>query len=155
MAIDRDAIFQALHDRLREKLKTKIVKFSRRLVAIDQARKVEQPLLCVVAVKDSPQAQRGLPTVHRLQAGLLLYNIEKLDDPETPQLKLVDAIEKALERTEDEPLTTNTSAGAFTTTLGGLVEYCNIVGDLEFYQGADGDQAVALIQVELLALNNP
>lgn len=151
MAINRDKIMKALRDRLKDRVPG--LKYcERKMLTWEQAK--EQPALCVMFAKDRAIVERGFPTRHVIVVTMMLYSQERPDTPETPQLALIDAIEKALERTPEESVKSNTSAGAFSTTLGGLVESCDI-GEIEAYQGPDGSQAAAVIPVEILVLHSP
>lgn len=149
MSIARDAIYAALLTRLQTQIGASAKTYTRRDLTFDQVSQDAQPAIAVVAVGDFTAIGQppAMPAVHLLKAEVQVFVREVDGAPETSLLAIVDAIEAALERKATEAVNT---PGAFYTTLGGLVRYARVAGEVEFYQGQKGRQAVALVPVEML-----
>jgi hypothetical protein len=91
---------------------------------------------------ESVERRHGLPPRRQLSVELYLYAAS--GDPHIAPSSLLnpllDAVETAL---APDP-------GSDTQTLGGLAEHCWIGGRIETDEGALGDQAVAILPVEIL-----
>lgn len=106
----------------------------------------DQPALLMQQRRESAVRRRGLPTIWTLHPVLFLYvRTNAQNDPtQIPALilnPLLDAIEGAL---EVDDLINNAC------TLGGLVSHCAIDGDIEIFQGDQGDEEVATIPLSIL-----
>lgn len=104
----------------------------------------EQPALFQAEGKQSAEAKAGQPTKWIFRAELALY-VHRATcgqaDVVVALNMLVDAIVAALDR----------EAATGKQTLGVLVYECRISGDIETDEGRLGDQAVALIPIEIIA----
>lgn len=153
MACDREAIMAALFERIASSHAW--ATSSRRLRIWQDVPASEQPAVFVTAGSQSTQySDRGNPPISLLRATVYVYS--RHDDPtQTPETQmndLISAVEAALEKQPTEqagPL--GAPGGGWSTTLGGLVVYARVDGDVETDEGALGDQAVAIIPVVMLA----
>jgi hypothetical protein len=85
-----------------------------------------------------------MPSKVLMHVELYIYNLSTADPYASPAIglnKLMDAVTAAL-----SPM-----GGATEQTLGGLVSYCRINGQINTDEGVLGDQAVAIIPIEILA----
>lgn len=104
----------------------------------------QQPALFMIQGGETPEQVRGLPAKWRLKAELYLYvnpGEGKSVIPSQVMNPLIGAIRNAL-------AVDNVVANA--CTLGGLVSHCWIAGEIEVYDGVLGDQAVAVVPIEIL-----
>jgi hypothetical protein len=156
MAVDRERIYAALFARLRAKVSGQVLTFTRKYVDYDQVAASQQPALILSATHTTPENELGEPTRWRVNAVIVLYAQTSTypDNPDRALSQLITAVEGALEWSpDDKPL----QGASFQrgvqqqTTLGGLVSHCWISGAVEYTQGETGDQAVAIIPVEMLA----
>jgi hypothetical protein len=88
------------------------------------------------------QAATGL-TRWTLHAWLMIYNRIGADPasiPSTPLNRLVDAVERTLER----------PVQGERQTLGGLVTQCSIVGDVLFDEGVLDQQGIAMLPIVII-----
>lgn len=102
-----------------------------------------QPALYMVQTGEAPEQVRGLPAKWRLSVEVYVYvNVptEKIV-PSTLLNPILGAIRDIL---APDNLAANVN------TLGGLVSHCWLSGQIEVYDGVLGDQAVALVPVEIL-----
>ena len=116
---------------------------SRRLKHWADVAPAEQPALFQVQKGESWTRKDGLPPARRLSVELFVYVNTAADPTVAPSQvmnPLIDAIEAAL---APDP-------GHVTQTLGGLVEHAWIAGRIESDEGLLGDQAVAILPVEIL-----
>lgn len=150
MAIDLDAIMEALLQRLKDKVPG-VRRFSRRDLTIDQVTQDQQPYVGVVLTQAIPEARSpgSMPQMERVRGAIQVWCREKKDDPESPLLAVVRSVEAALERAQLEA--PKYDVKEFWTTLGGLVRWVHPV-DLQFYQGAEGEEAACIITIEMLAI---
>jgi hypothetical protein len=105
---------------------------------------VSQPALFQAHKNDTAEVPvRGAPTKWNLRFDIYLYvNTAGKEMPPSQEMNpLLDAIDAALAPT----------AGTEVQTLGGLVHHCWISGSIETDEGTLGDQAVAIIPVDILA----
>lgn len=140
--MSREAIYQALFERIKDL--PGLVTASRRVRHWSKVPVVEQPALFLEQTGERMQYSGNLPK-KLLVVDLAIY-VNTADDPETPATSrlnpLVDAVEAALEPGD----------GAEEQTLGGLVEYCRIAGEIDYLEPPDiTGQAVAIIPVDILA----
>lgn len=120
-----------------------IVSASRKLKHWNDVPKVDQPALFMAQGGQTAQAVTGQPTKWVLNLKIYLY-VNTSDPTQSPaeiMNPLLDAICNALEP----------SPAVGKQTLGGLAHYCRIDGGIETDEGTLGDQAVAIIPVEILA----
>ena len=140
--IQREAIYSALASKLEAipGIKT----FSRKLLLWSDVPAAEQPALFMACANQTVvRAAKGLSSVHHLPVKLYLYVSTAGDPKAAPSIllnELLDAIEAALEPDTDEE----------TQTLGGLVSHCWINGDIETDESLLGDQAIAIIPLDIL-----
>lgn len=141
MSAPRETIQAALFQRLAAI--PGFVTSSRRLKHWTDVAPAEQPALFQVQKGENWTERRGLPPVRRLSVELFVYVATGADPTVAPSQvmnPLIDAIEAAL--TPDP--------GQLTQSLGGLVEHAWIAGRIETDEGLLGDQAVAIVPVEIL-----
>jgi hypothetical protein len=136
----RETVYAALFDKVKNLsgLKTS----SRRLIHWGDVAPASQPALFMVQKNETGEQRRGLPTKWHLAVDFYLYSHSGGTPSSTPsqiQNPLIDAIETAL-----APDSTGFQ------TLGGLVSHAWISGPIETDQGFLGDQAVAIIPVDIL-----
>lgn len=102
----------------------------------------DQPALFQAQGRQNAVAGYRMPTKWTLSASLYVYthqaSLDKL--PSVALNELVDAIEAKLAPGPDGE-----------QTLGGLVSHCRIVGEIETDEGVLGEQAVAIIPIEIVA----
>lgn len=118
--------------------------FERRYVSLDRVTGATSPLLSQVQSSQSGVRASRLPTKWTLRADWLLYVHSDRTAPDPPIVllnQLLDALEGALQA----PL------GFEKQTLGGLVEDCRIVGDIEIADAIDIPIALAIIPIEIVA----
>jgi hypothetical protein len=141
--IDREAIYQALFDRV--KSLPGLITVSRRPRLAKDVTPDEQPALFQEELPETIKYQsQGLPPKYFLRVDLIFY--ARLPDRNTiPGAVLnpfLDALAAALEA---EP-------GEEEQTLGGQVEYCRIEGQIDKINGILDDQAAAIVPVEILTV---
>lgn len=105
----------------------------------------DQPALLMRQRREVAERRKGFPTKWRFEIDLLLYvHTGGQNDPDVIAAQqinpLLDAIEAAL--TVDDP--SNDAC-----TLGGLVSHCAINGTVEIFSGDLGDEAVAIVPLEI------
>lgn len=162
MAVDREAIFDALFTRI--STIPGIRTASRKFLPLDQVEPSAQPALFLAKGGETPKQRRGLPTVWTLEATIYLYCRNDADPKAGPSVqlnRLLREIEGALEMSPEEfaALERNPAipddqfreiqANPQGTTLGGLCSHCWIAGTIETDEGTLGDQAVAAIPIEI------
>lgn len=109
----------------------------------------DSPALLVRQRTEQAERRKGFPTKWRLNIDLFLYahtgaNNDPTIIPAHVLNPLLDAIEGAL-------VVDDQSNDA--CTLGGLVSHCAINGAVEIYQGNLGDEAVAIVPIEILVIS--
>ncbi len=103
----------------------------------------EQPALFMTQKTESVKQQTNQPPVWTYHVDLYVYAFAT-DPDASPAIQLnglIDSIESAI-------------AAAFppeNQTLGGLVTYCRIAGQIVTDEGVLGQQAVAIVPIEILA----
>lgn len=101
----------------------------------------EQPYLALQEGRQLGKTDTGKPTIWTLDCNVYIYCRTDGGAAPGPILNpLLDAIEAAL-----APL-----GGVSVQTLGGLVHYARIEGAIETDEGTLGDQAVAIIPIQIL-----
>lgn len=139
--INREAIYSALWARV-----TAAVGFataSRRLKHWADVPAEAQPALFMSQTGERAATKTGEPTIWALRVDLYLYATEA-DPTASPAVKLnalIDAVAGAL-----QPDTLGTGR----CTLGGLVHYARIEGDIQTDEGTLGSQAVAIVPIQIL-----
>ncbi|MEW6563320.1 MAG: hypothetical protein AB1400_08845 [Pseudomonadota bacterium] len=138
----REPIYAALFNLLQNL--PGIVTASRRLRHWNDVPRANQPALYMVQKSESAQTITGQPTKWLLRLNVYLYvnTADRTQSPAEVMNLLLDAISAALEP----------PPAIGKQTLGGLVYYCRIAGEIQTDEGALGDQSVAIIPVELLAV---
>lgn len=139
--MNREPLYAALFARLAAipGLKTA----SRRLRHWSDVGASEQPALFLAQKSETAQTVTGQPTRWALTADVYLYvNTPAPQSPGQAMNPLLDAIEAAL--APDSPARN-------ANTLGGLAQYCRIEGAIETDEGTLGDQAVAIVPIQILA----
>ena len=104
----------------------------------------QQPALFMIQSGETTAFVRGLPAKWTLKAELYLYvnpGEGKSIIPSQVMNPLIGAIRAVF-------LPDNVAAN--TCTLGGLVSHCWISGEVEVYDGVLGEQAVAVVPIEVL-----
>ncbi|HEY8885207.1 MAG TPA: hypothetical protein VIO35_07850 [Chloroflexota bacterium] len=138
--INRETIFAALFSLASNagSFNTK----SRKLVDFGSVSPADQPAFFQTQGKEIATAGYRLPTKWMLHASLYVYVHQSSLDmlPSTALNNLIGAIELAL-----------APDASGEQTLGGLVSHCRIVGTIETDEGTLGDQAVAIIPIEIMA----
>ena len=142
--MNREALAIALFNLI--KTPSALVTTSRRLRHWADVPGEDQPAMFQAQGKESidTAAQKmGGPNVHRLEFSVYIYtHSTDLTIPSASLLNpILDAIEKAL-----------TPTPGTKQTLGGLAQHAFISGSIETDEGVLGDQAVAIIPIEILAV---
>ena len=140
--INRDAIYAALFSKA--SAAAGFVTASRKLLHWTDVPGIQQPALFQAQGKEMASAGFHLPTKWTLRAHLYVYVHQASVAGQVPATQLntfVDAIEAAL----------LPEAATGEQTLGGLVSHCRIIGEIETDEGLLGDQAVAIIPIEIQA----
>lgn len=157
MAAQRETIFAALFARLQANV-TGIVTFSRKTTGFDDVPASMQPALFLVKGSETPVQQQGFPLLWKLDATVIVFCRNDADPDAAPSIQLneiLTAIETALERQPAEGPNPagrfpNSPGGSiFGTTLGGLCSHCWISSAIEVGEGAIGEQAIAIIPIEI------
>lgn len=119
---------------------------SRRLKHWSDVTAEDQPALFQSQGKetvDTAAAKMGAPNVHKIEFQLYIY--VHSTDPTVPPSSLLNPILDALEAAL-------TPTPGLKQTLGGLVQHAFISGSIETDEGVLGDQAVAIVPIEALAV---
>lgn len=117
-----------------------VVLSSRRLRHWTDVPPEEQPALFVTQGNEQADTLTGQPTKWLLSVDVYIYANTANGSPSTILNPIIDSVVDAL-----MPITGNIQ------TLGGLVSYCRVSGQIETDEGLLGDQAVAIIPIEILA----
>ena len=144
--LNRDAIYEALYQRLQEQLAGDIKYFTRRPDHWENVN--SQPALLLLATGHRAAHELGLPPIWTFSATVFIYLASSKSDqtPETAIHDLVDRVELALQRT------TEPRGGEWGVRLDDLVETIRLVS-VDVSPGQDAGQAVAAIQLELVAVS--
>lgn len=119
---------------------------TRKLKHWEEVQPEDQPALLVRQDLERAERRKGLPTkwTGRLWLALYVHTGAHIDPGVVPsQLlnPLVDAIEAAI--TPDD-------IGNYAATLSGLVSHIAIEGDIQYFEGNLGDEAVVLIPIQFV-----
>lgn len=140
MSVDREAIYAALYARL-PSTPTFVTK-SRILRAWFDTPAEEQPAIYQAQTGQIVIPTSGQPAKWVLKADLYIYSkVPAGVSPGTVLNALLAEIELALK--SDHPIDSR-------CTLGGLVHYARIEGEVETDEGTLGDQAVAIVPIAIL-----
>lgn len=153
--LDREALFAALFTRL--STAAGFTLFSRKMVDFDACVQGEQPALYLVKgdeqiVDPNPK----LPTKWKLAAEVYIFCLNLADPNAGPSIQLnelITAVEGVLIRQPSEgfvPGQPFAQTNDWWTSLNGLCSHCWISGPIIVGEGAAGDQAVAVIPLEIL-----
>lgn len=139
-----EPIYQALFDRLR--LSTGVKTASRRLRHWTDVPAKDQPALFTAQGGEAPEQSNGLPPKWRLTVDVYVYITVPNDKtvPATLLNPILGAVRDAMAPSEGVDRLRQVQ------TLGGLVSHAWINGQIEVYDGVLGDQAVAMIPIEIL-----
>jgi hypothetical protein len=122
-----------------------LVTTSRILAHWDDVSPNMQPALYMC--NDTQQAEQitGFPTKYLLGAKVWIYaHRDTADEVPSAQINnILDALDEAL-----KPV----SSPTYKQTLGGLVEHCWISGAIETDEGTLGNQAVAIVPIQMLVV---
>jgi len=150
VAARRSEIYRALTDRIQE---IEVIRTcEQRLRAYDDVPEAEQPAAFVVAADEMPTYQgRGLPPIWLLRYRLYIYARITNGDPKAigsdALHDILTAIETKMVATAAEKVV---DPNAYDTTLDGLCSHARIVGTIVKDEGALGEQAVAMVPIEVL-----
>ncbi len=138
--ISTETVFAALYAKLAGV--ANFITAGRRLVNVQDLNPEQFPAAFQLQGKQSVKYSPNAPSVLTLRASWVLYTYQT--DPtaaqSTPLNLLLDAVRTALAPTP----------GLFKNTLGGLVEYVAIDGDVEIFEGVLGERAVAIVPIVLV-----
>jgi hypothetical protein len=138
--IEREPIYLALFARLQAI--PGLATVSRRVKHWDDVPSASQPALFQSQKSQTAQKQTGLPTRWTLPVEVYLYVRSPTTDAPAAHLNpLIDAVCGAL---APDDITGQRC------TLGGLVHDARIAGQIETDEGTLGDQAVAIVPIEIL-----
>lgn len=136
----REAVFAALFAEL--KTLPGLMTVSRRLVSIDDVPDENFPAAYQMQGNQKLEFQGATPTLNAWSASWLLY-VRQPDQTEPPSALLNPLIDAACALLAP--------AAAFSkNTLGGLVEYVAIDGDIEVFEGVLGDRALAILPLKIV-----
>jgi hypothetical protein len=119
---------------------------SRRYKSFSEVPAMEQPAIFQVQRREQPAQITQVPAGWKLEVDLVIYvNSTNYDDTVVSSLlnPVLDAI--------DGLFGTTGLPGANKQTLGGLVHYARISGAIETDEGVLGDQAFAIIPIEIFS----
>jgi hypothetical protein len=138
--MSREAVHAALFARVAQA--TGVVTASRRLTHWSEMAPAQQPALFQVQKGEEIAARHGLPLRRKLSFHIYLYAAsgDPAVAPSSLLNPLLDALEAALAPDPGQPV----------QNLGGLAEHVWIAGSVETDEGTLGDQAVAIVPVEIL-----
>jgi hypothetical protein len=117
---------------------------SRRLRAFSDIGCVDQPALFMEQKSDSCAVVTRMPSIWTLSVDLLVYINTGGNDPSVVPSSVMNPIIDAVVARLVPPLHIGDQ------TLGGLVQRCRIDGTIEYVEGVQGDQAFAIIPVQIL-----
>jgi hypothetical protein len=140
--MNREAIYSALFARLQNAYAWNTA--SRRLLHWSDVTALQQPAMFLAQAGEQPQTISHQPSKWKLNVKVWVYaNCQTAAGPAASSVlnPLLDAVQAAI---------APNGSGLETQTLGGLVEWVRIEGNIETDEGLLGDQAVAVIPVTLL-----
>lgn len=135
----RETVWAALFQLFAAKLPAAgFVVVERRLKHWNDVPAIQQPYFCQAQTGENIVQERGKPPVYLLRGDLYLYaRTDGNLDPGPVINPLMDAVEAAIKPSGLEEV----------QTLGGLVHWCRIEGDVETDEGTLGPQSVAIIPI--------
>ena len=138
--ISIEAVFAALYAKL-----DGIANFAtidRRLMNVQDLQPEQFPAAFQVQGKQTWKFTPNSPPVLTLRATWVLYTFQsdKTASPSTPLNLLLDAARAAMQP----------PGGQIKQTLGGLVEFAAIQGDVDIFEGVLGERAVALLPIAIV-----
>jgi hypothetical protein len=148
MSIDREAIYVALFALILSKLGSTFVTISRRHIMPPDLSPAQQPALFICMDKESSAPQpRGTGGKLSLSVSLFIYCYQPATN-EAPGTEtfLASSQLNGLLKAIDDALATPSNI----QTLGGLVSHCWTAGDTLIDQGILGQQAVAIVPLNIL-----
>ena len=137
----RETVFVALFNLLQSS--TSFVTASRRLQHWTDVPAIQQPALFVAQKDEDRMAMTNQPFRLKLNADIYVYTNSGGQPGVTPSTQMnniLDAVDAALLQ----------YGGRENQTLGGIVSYCRVSGKTQTDEGVLGDQAVAIIPIEIL-----
>jgi hypothetical protein len=155
MALDREAIFNALNDRL-QNVAGIVSPCSRQWASYADTPPEMQPALFLATGNEEARGDRRQPTVWTLSPRLIVYTRHDADPAAIPsaiQHQLLQSIEAAFEQTTAEAALNGPFANdgqAPHTTLGGLVSSCRICGTVVKDEGLFQQQGIMEIPIEIV-----
>lgn len=138
--MNRESIYSALFDKVKTIAGLKTA--SRKLLHWNDVPINEQPALFQIQISETPTQEKGFPTVWELNVKFYLYVNSQTGYPSLLLNQYIDKIEEALKP----------NSQGF-QELGGLVSHCWISGGIETDEGVLGDQAVAIIPINIKIAN--
>lgn len=151
-SVDREGIWAALFQWLELALASQFVSIGRKHISPPDLVFSAQPALFVIQVKEThvPSKPPGAPTKLVLHGFLIVYCPAPTVDEEIGQETVLAAstLNGLLQAIDDALQPDNPTTGKF--TLGGLVTHCWIEGDTDMDPGIFGDQAAAVIDINIL-----
>jgi len=136
----REAVFAELFTRLQGV--AGLITVSRRVKAVQDMQPEEMPAAFQIQGKQSMKFAGSTPTVTDMDVTWAIYT-QTPDALTAPSIALNELTEAALAQLSPSP-------GSDRQTLGGLVEYAAVDGDIEIFEGILGDRAVALIPIRIV-----
>lgn len=138
----RDAIYAALFAKLTA-LSASFVTISRRLQHFDDVPSGAQPALFLTVGNHNVDVTTGRPS--RWVMGAELYVYARTDGRQVAGSVLLPLLDVIANTLAPDDLVN------YRLTLGGLVEYCRIEGDVQIFEGDLGDQAIMIIPLSMRA----
>lgn len=136
----RESVFAALFGVLQGAYAWKTV--SRRLQNVQDVAAEDFPAAYQVQGNQTTKYQGSVPAAGDWRVNWILYAYN--DDPSTaPSVQLNTLVDAALAALAP-------ATGFDKNTLGGLVEYCAVEGDIEIFEGVLGDRAIAIIPIRIV-----
>lgn len=136
----REAVYAALFAKLQTL--PGLVTVSRRLQNVQDVQPESFPAAFQLQGEQQSKFSGNTPTVFTWKADWLLYVHD--DDPDSaPSIQLNQLIEAASALLNPSPATNR-------QTLGGLVEYCAIDGNIQVFEGVLGNRAVAVLPITIV-----
>ena len=135
----REQVYAALFAQLQGAYSWKTV--TRRLQNIQDMAPEDFPAAFQIQEKQTAKYTGNTPTRAVLRANWLLY-AQSSDISVAPST--------ALNAMTDAACAALAGVGVLKNTLGGLVEYAAVSGDIEIFEGVLGDRAIAIVPIEIV-----
>ncbi|GLR26513.1 hypothetical protein [Limnobacter litoralis] len=139
--MQREQIYKALFDLIGGV--SNFVTKSRKLKFIDEMSRVDMPALFQVQVDETPSTTTGQPTRWTLSLELYVYVDVGEDESVSPSEVMNPILDSITNAFDPSPVSAR-------QTLGGLVHYARIGGQIRTGDGATQSQAIAIIPVEIM-----